>query len=140
MRTAAACRSSMASSPARISASPCPSAHSAIDRPAIDRRISRRRNRRMPRKPATRSARIAKLVAVVALELIAVTLLAALVGCTDLLTRADPRAAAPARVIDRQAMSATLITGYLENLQRLVQSAPAEQAEIATAAQREYDT
>ncbi len=51
--------------------------------------------------------------------------------------RSRPPVQAP--VIDRQAASATLISGYLENLQRLVQSAPAEQAEIAAAAQREYD-
>jgi hypothetical protein len=42
-------------------------------------------------------------------------------------------------VIDRATASATLISGYLENLQRLVLSAPAEQAEAVVAAQREFD-
>jgi hypothetical protein len=60
-------------------------------------------------------------------------------GCADLLPRKDTSPPVPAPVIDRQAASATLISGYLENLQRLVQSAPAQQAETAAAAQREYD-
>src|SRR5512147_2330869 len=69
-----------------------------------------------------------------------VAVLALLSGCaTDLLARKDSRPPVQAPVIDRQAASAALISGYLENLQRLVQSAPAEQAEIAAAAQREYD-
>jgi hypothetical protein len=97
----------------------------------------------MPRERASRTVRIAKIVTMGALDLMAATLLAAfialLAGCSDLLPRNDSRPVAPAPVIDRQAASATLITGYLENLQRLVQSAPAEQAEIAAGAQREYD-
>jgi hypothetical protein len=60
-------------------------------------------------------------------------------GCADLLPRKDTSPPVPAPVIDRQAASATLISGYLENLQRLVQSAPAQQAEMAASAQREYD-
>ena len=60
-------------------------------------------------------------------------------GCADMLPRSDSRPPAQMPVVDRQAASATLISGYLESLQRLVQSAPAEQAEIAAAAQREYD-
>lgn len=66
---------------------------------------------------------------------------ALLSGCdtASLLKRNDSHTPVQAPVIDRTAASATLITGYLENLQRLVQSAPAEQAEIAAAAQREYD-
>jgi hypothetical protein len=97
----------------------------------------------MPLERASPAARIATRVMVGILDLIAATLLAALIallaGCADLLPRNDSRPTAPTPVIDRQAASATLITGYLENLQRLVQSAPAEQAEIAAAAQREYD-
>ena len=61
-------------------------------------------------------------------------------GCsTDLLSRNDSRPVEQAPVIDRAAASASLITGYLEGLQRLVLSAPAEQAEIAAATQRDYD-
>jgi len=41
--------------------------------------------------------------------------------------------------VDRAVASATLLTGYLELLQKLVQSPPAEQAEILMTAQREYD-
>jgi hypothetical protein len=66
--------------------------------------------------------------------------LACLGGCTpELFMRKDSRPPVQAPVIDRQAAAATLISGYLENLQRLVQSAPAQQAEIAAATQREYD-
>jgi len=68
-----------------------------------------------------------------------VAILACLSGCADLLPRKETSPPVPAPIIDRQAASATLITGYLENLQRLVQSAPAQQAEMAAAAQREYD-
>src|SRR5512139_744759 len=106
----------MGSSPARTSASPCPSAHSATSK------HSRRRNRRMRR------------------ELIVIAGAALLLsGCADLMPRKETRVPVQTPVIDRQAASAALISGYLENLQRLVQSAPAEQAEIAAAAQREYD-
>ncbi len=69
-------------------------------------------------------------------------LLAALAGCaTDLLARTTNRnrPAEQVPVVDRAAASASLITGYLENLQKLVLSAPADQAEIVAAAQREYD-
>jgi hypothetical protein len=52
---------------------------------------------------------------------------------------AGTRPAEQAPVVDRAAASATLIVGYLEGLQRLVQSAPAEQAEIVAGAQREYE-
>src|SRR3954463_7562029 len=116
MRTAVPCRSSTASSPARTSASPCPSAQS-----AIARRTSRRRNRLMRR------------------ELVVVAGALLLSSCADLLPRKDTTPPVQAPVIDRQAASATLISGYLENLQRLVQSAPAQQAEMAATAQREYD-
>jgi hypothetical protein len=61
-------------------------------------------------------------------------------GCaSNLLARSDSRPPEQAPVVDRAAASATLIAGYLEGLQRLVLSAPAEQAEIAAATQREYD-
>lgn len=85
--------------------------------------------------------RIAKFAGISIADVLLVTLVAALMsGCaTDLFMRKDSRPPVQAPVIDRQAASAALISGYLENLQRLVQSAPAEQAEIAAAAQREYD-
>ncbi len=41
--------------------------------------------------------------------------------------------------VDRAALSATVLSGYLEFLQRLVQAAPAEQAELMAATQREYE-
>jgi len=41
--------------------------------------------------------------------------------------------------VDRAIASATLLTSYLELLQRLVQSAPAQQAEILMTTQREFD-
>jgi hypothetical protein len=43
-------------------------------------------------------------------------------------------------VVDHAAVSATVVTEYLQLLQKLVQAAPAEQAEITSAAQREYET
>lgn len=42
-------------------------------------------------------------------------------------------------VPDRAAASASVLNEYIELLQKLVQSAPAEQAEILATAQREYD-
>lgn len=64
-----------------------------------------------------------------------------LAGCEagGLLSRNAARPTEQLPVIDRQTASATLISGYLENLQRLVLSAPAEQAETVAAAQREFD-
>jgi len=80
----------------------------------------------------------AKLLARVAL---ATAILASLPACETglLLPRSPARPVEPAPVIDRAAASAALVAGYLESLQRLVQSAPAEQAETVAAAQREYD-
>jgi hypothetical protein len=93
---------------------------------------------------AVRRGRFARFTVIGIIELIAmpfiVAVLALLSGCTtDFLTRKDSRPPVQTPVIDRAAASATLITDYLENLRRLVQAAPAEQAEIAAAAQREYD-
>src|SRR4051812_11180613 len=137
MRTAVPCRSSTASSRARTSASPCPSAQSAIARP-----MSRRRNRLMRRRFAGKKV-LGGISAHVLMDVVLASLVAALAamlgGCADLLPRRDATPPVQAPVIDRQAASATLISGYLENLQRLVQSAPAQQAEMAATAQREYD-
>jgi YfhG lipoprotein len=67
-------------------------------------------------------------------------LLVSLAGCpANLLTRTDTRPPPPQPVVDRAAASGTLIAGYIEGLQKLVLSAPAEQAEIVAAAQREYE-
>jgi hypothetical protein len=61
-------------------------------------------------------------------------------GCTSdsNLREHDTGQAAP--VIDRNAASAAALTDDLQLLQRLIQGAPAEQAEIATAAQRDFET
>ena len=65
---------------------------------------------------------------------------ALLSGCTTgLFARNDSRPAEQAPVVDRTTASASLIAGYLESMQHLVLSAPAEQAEMAAAAQRDYD-
>ena len=58
---------------------------------------------------------------------------------STMLARTAPRANDTAPVIDRAAASSTLITSYLEGLQKLALSSPAQQAEIVAAAQREYD-
>jgi hypothetical protein len=46
----------------------------------------------------------------------------------------------PAPVVDRAAASAAVLNEYVLLLQRLVQGAPAEQAEIAATAQKDYET
>jgi hypothetical protein len=68
-------------------------------------------------------------------------LLATMAACSaaNVLSRNPARPAEQAPVIDRAAASGSLIAGYLEGMQRLVLSAPAEQAEIVAATQREYE-
>lgn len=84
--------------------------------------------------------RIARITLEAVVALAGVFVMALTGGCaTGLLTRNDSRPVEQAPVVDRAAASAALITGYLETLQRLVQAAPAEQAEMAASAQREYD-
>ncbi|HEY6482417.1 MAG TPA: hypothetical protein VIY54_02720 [Steroidobacteraceae bacterium] len=56
---------------------------------------------------------------------------------TDSAPHQGTPAAAP--VVDRTAASAAAVNDDVQLLQKLVQSAPADQAEIATAAQRDYD-
>jgi hypothetical protein len=72
---------------------------------------------------------------------VSVLLLATLLGgcASDILNRSTPRTTDPAPVIDRAAASATVITSYLDGLQKLLTSQPADQAEIVAAAQREYE-
>jgi hypothetical protein len=87
----------------------------------------------MPLEPRFMRAKLARLA-------LATAFLASLCACqTGVLSRSPVRPVEPAPVIDRTVASATLVTTYLESLQRLVQSAPAEQAETVAAAQREYD-
>jgi hypothetical protein len=67
-------------------------------------------------------------------------LLATLTACpATMLQRTAVRPPEQAPVVDRTAASGTLIAGYLEGMQRLVLSAPAEQAEIVAATQRDYE-
>jgi hypothetical protein len=46
----------------------------------------------------------------------------------------------PAPVVDRAAASAAVLNDYVQLLQKLIQGAPAEQAEIAANAQKDYET
>lgn len=65
---------------------------------------------------------------------------ATLTGCTGgPFSHQRPRNSDTTPIIDRAATSGTLIAGYLDVLQKLVQGAPAEQAEILVSAQREYE-
>jgi hypothetical protein len=57
---------------------------------------------------------------------------------TDMAPREPIRPPPP--VVDKNAASAAVLTDDLQLLQRLVQGAPAEQAEISAAAQRDYET
>jgi hypothetical protein len=86
----------------------------------------------MPPETGRRRAALARLA-------LAISCLAPLAACESGLLMRSPPPVEPAPVIDRAAASAQLVTGYLESLQRLLQSAPAEQAEAVAAAQREYD-
>jgi hypothetical protein len=65
---------------------------------------------------------------------------AALAACTGSpIFQQRTRGADAAPVIDKAATSAALLASYLDVLQKLVQGAPAEQAEILVSAQREYE-
>jgi hypothetical protein len=65
---------------------------------------------------------------------------ATLAACTGSpLISQRPRGSDNLPVIDRAATSAALLASYLDVLQRLIQGAPAEQAEILVSAQREYE-
>ena len=68
-----------------------------------------------------------------------VLLSALLSACaTDSPREREPRPPAP--VVDKNAASVAVLTEDLQLLQRLAQAAPAEQAEITAAAQRDYET
>ncbi len=74
-----------------------------------------------------------------ALLVVSVVLIAGCGAAADLLNRGSPRNAEPLPVVDRAAASASIITAYLETLQRLVVAPAAEQAEIVTSAQHDYE-
>lgn len=69
------------------------------------------------------------------LTLLAATLVA---GCATMAPQSPPLDHPP--VIDRAVTQAALLASYLEVLQRLVQGAPAEQAEILSSARRDFET
>jgi hypothetical protein len=66
----------------------------------------------------------------------AAIVLLALGGCTSGLGQRPPP---PAPVVSPAVTASSLLSDYLQLLQRLVQGAPAEQAEILTSAQHDYD-
>jgi hypothetical protein len=74
-------------------------------------------------------------------RLAALAVATALLGActTDTNPREHDQGQAPP-VVDRNAASAAAVTEDLQLLQRLVQGAPAEQAEISAGAQRDFDT
>ena len=61
-------------------------------------------------------------------------------GCANLTPNRDAPPADHPPTIDRAVTEATLLAGYLEMLQRLVQGAPAEQAEILSGARHDFET
>lgn len=70
----------------------------------------------------------------------ALTLATLITACSsDMLKGNAQRSAEPAPVIDRAAASATVITNYLDGLQKLLTAQPADQAEMVAAAQREFE-
>jgi hypothetical protein len=71
------------------------------------------------------------------LALLGCSLLSACAGFTAT-HDAPPQERPP--TIDRAVTQATLLASYLETLQRLVQGAPAEQAEILSGARRDFET
>jgi hypothetical protein len=73
-------------------------------------------------------------------QVLAVLACLVLGGCATV----EPDRAAPPQdhppTIDRAMVEATLLTGYLETLQRLVQGSAAEQAEILAGARRDFES
>jgi YfhG lipoprotein len=74
-----------------------------------------------------------------ALPVLGVLLLSGCGAAADLLNRGSPRNAEPQPVVDRAAASAAVISAYLEGLQRLVAAPAAEQAEIVSSAQNDFE-
>src|SRR5262245_22308173 len=132
----AACSSSMASSKALTSASPCRSRPQPSDR-RLRATPPSPGNARMPHDScASRASALARWSRV-GTVLVTTALLASCAG--ELLTRNTPRSNDQVQVVDRSAASTTAITSYLDSLQRLLVAPPAEQAEVVAAAQREFE-
>jgi hypothetical protein len=74
-----------------------------------------------------------------ALPVTCVLLLGGCAAASDLLNRKPDRTADAVPVVDRAALAAAVVTGYLETLQRLLVSPAAQQAEIVTAAQHDFE-
>jgi YfhG lipoprotein len=91
----------------------------------------------MPRKHPSMPARQRPTAALTAATALCTALLVS--ACADLFDRSDERRADATPVVDRAAASATVITGYLDGLQKLLTSPPASQAEMVAAARREYE-
>jgi hypothetical protein len=70
----------------------------------------------------------------------AIALVALTSACTTDFSQKDRDTRPPPPVVDRNAASTAVLTEDLSLLQRLAQGAPAEQAEILAAAQRDYET
>jgi hypothetical protein len=88
----------------------------------------------MPREPVAARAAGARATG------IAVVVLLLLTACaTDLFPR-DHGTSQTAPVVNRSMASSTVLTEYVQLLQKLVQGTPSEQAEIVAAAQRDYET
>src|SRR3977135_1213667 len=128
----------MASFPAHISASPCPSGHDGgIAPPSTN-------PRRMPMPPertrpacfsATPGCAGAPRAPLGAAGGVLVALVAS--GCT---LGPGQRAPSPAPVVNAATTGSIVLSEDLQLLQRLIQGRPSEQAEIVASAQREYDT
>ena len=88
----------------------------------------------LPR-PCARTSRVARRAGPAIADM-AAALLAS--GCATVAPSAPPQDHPP--TIDRAVTEATLLASYLEVLQRLVQGAPAEQAEILSSARRDFET
>jgi hypothetical protein len=73
-------------------------------------------------------------------RLVAALVAALLGGCANLGANRDSVPADHAPTIDRAVTQAALLASYLEVLQRLVQGAPAEQAEILSGARHDFET
>src|SRR5690606_30985774 len=95
-------------------------------------KTKRTRKKSMPHSRLARSSRIASCIAACLTAL-------ALSACVPGSLRESSRSDSSAPVLDRATASAAVLASHLELLQKLVQSGPAEQAEIIVATQREYD-
>lgn len=73
------------------------------------------------------------------IALLAVSVVLALSACSPGALQRGAREKAATPIVDRDGASAAVLAEYLELLQKLVQSAPATQAEIFMATQHEYE-